>query len=1524
MRQSITLMVLGLMGMMGLHAQVISTYPYSQGFENFTTCSTSAGAACTLAEGWVNATGDDIDWTTDVGGTPSSLTGPSVDHTLGSALGKYLYLESSVPGSPTKTANLLSPYFDFTNAPSPQLSFWYHMYGATQGTMHVDVDTTGAGNWILDVVPSWTDNQNLWQERVVNLVAFGGNDSVRIRIRGITGSSFESDMAVDDFLVENLVNNNIGVTAFVDPVAPFAPGAQPVSVVLTNFGGNAVTSAMINWTLNGVAQTAVPFAGTIASGASSGTVSLGAAIFLPGPSAIKAWTSMPNGVADADPANDSLETIVCTALAGTISVGPTGILPDLTTAVTALYTCGVGGPVTFAIQPGTYNEPILLVGAVPGASSTNTITFDGGSAATTSMTFSGINSFGTVSLDGVSWVTVKNMTINNTATFDSWGVKVINGAKFCTIDNCVINVTPGLTFDAEGVSINGSYTAEFTEGQGGWFITVSNNTITGGDKGIHAEGQDANRTPGMKFLNNTISNVQEAGIYVDDQDSIEIVGNNISGVVTTFGDGIYCFDLVDYKINGNTVFAPDHGIYVFDGNFDAAATLGASQIINNMVRTNTNHGIYLDDVNDTDVYHNTSYGEPAIRLNDLINVNVRNNIFVSNIDFAFEYDDAGPIASLNYNLYNTPGANANFAKWGTVLYADLLAWQTGDPTLNVNSLEGDPIFKDNLTDLHISGTLVNDAGDNTAGVTIDIDGDTRPLAPSTTVDIGADEYTPLTEDLKIISIDSLSSDCGLGSTQQVAITVTNIGVNAVTGAQAGFSVNGGAFTAAETIPGTIPSGGTVAYVFTATADLAAPGIYTIVAYATSATPADQDNSNDTTSFSIVSVPTVSTFPYKQDFENGQGGWSSGGSASSWAFGTPAKDVIQGAGSGLNAWTTGGLGATPYNNTEQSWVQGPCFDMTAVPAAPWVAMKIWWEAEFSWDGANLQTSTDDGTTWTNVGNLGDPNNWYTDNTIDGEPGGSQVGWTGRNNSSNGSGGWVTAAHPLDTSLVGNPKVLFRIAFGADGSVNDDGFAFDDFAIGELPAVNLGPDTTFCIGSSLDAGNWGGTYLWSTGDTTQSILLTNNTAAGINDSVIWVSVVDSLGLRGTDTIVVDIPATLPAVTAMQTLEVDCNGNATGQAMATTTGGSGTLSYLWNTTPAQNTAVAIGLAAGDYTVTVVDSFGCVASDTVTISEPTPLGVALDSIDNALCFGDANGAIAITTSGGTAPYSYAWSNGDTTEDVSGLVAGSYTGTITDSRGCTLVSPALAVTQPDALALALDAAADASCPNAADGSISITVSGGTTPYSFAWDNGATGEDLTGLAPGDYVGTITDANGCVLVSGAVSIGFADTFTVAGFAFAFVDNATVSFTNGSSANATSYAWSFGDGTGTSTDASPSYTYTANGTVTVTLIATGPCGSDTTTQVIELRSVGIDLGLARLIQVYPNPSNGLFTVSFSEMNAQNVSVTVFNVHGQEVLRQSPDQTVGNFKANLDLNDQPNGSYLLKVEVDGKLYLKQLLKY
>ena len=183
---------------------------------------------------------------------------------------------------------------------------------------------------------------------------------------------------------------------------------------------------------------------------------------------------------------------------------------------------------------------------------------------------------------------------------------------------------------------------------------------------------------------------------------------------------------------------------------------------------------------------------------------------------------------------------------------------------------------------------------------------------------------------------------------------------------------------------------------------------------------------------------ITSFPYSEDFESGDGGWVADNTTNgTWALGTPAASVINSAASGSNAWTTNLTGN--YNNGENSFVESPVFDFSALNA-PAIQFSIWWNAEFSWDGMVLQSSIDGGTSWQNVGAFGDPNNWYNDTTINGNPGGQQIGWTGRNSSNNGSGGWVTANNAL-TGLAGQSSVILRFAFGSDGSVNDNGVAFD---------------------------------------------------------------------------------------------------------------------------------------------------------------------------------------------------------------------------------------------------------------------------------------------------------------------------------------------------------------------------------------------------------------------------------------------------------------------------------------------------
>ncbi|NDG35561.1 MAG: adhesin, partial [Betaproteobacteria bacterium] len=132
--------------------------------------------------------------------------------------------------------------------------------------------------------------------------------------------------------------------------------------------------------------------------------------------------------------------------------------------------------------------------------------------------------------------------------------------------------------------------------------------------------------------------------------------------------------------------------------------------------------------------------------------------------------------------------------------------------------------------------------------------------------------------------------------------------------------------------------------------------------------------------------------------------------------------------------------------------------------------------------------------------------------------------------------------------------------------------------------------------------------------------------------------------------------------------------------------------------------------------------------------------SVVDVSCNAGASGAIDLTVTGGTAPYTYLWNdpNASTTEDLSSLTAGTYNVTVTDANGCT-ASTSATVTQPAALVLTT-ASTPASCNP--DGSASVSVSGGTGAYTYLWSNGAATASLTNLAAGSYSLTVTDANGC--------------------------------------------------------------------------------------------------------------------------------------------------------------------------------------
>lgn len=277
--------------------------------------------------------------------------------------------------------------------------------------------------------------------------------------------------------------------------------------------------------------------------------------------------------------------------------------------------------------------------------------------------------------------------------------------------------------------------------------------------------------------------------------------------------------------------------------------------------------------------------------------------------------------------------------------------------------------------------------------------------------------------------------------------------------------------------------------------------------------------------------------------------------------------------------------------------------------------------------------------------------------------------------------------------------------------------------DLSCNNSGDGTAI---SNASGGTAGYAYVWSTGDTTQSI---SNLSAG----TYFVTVTDVNGCTATDTIITNEPS---AILITDSLSLpSCHGDSNGTAIAFASGGAGGYSYLWSTGDSlANTGL---IPTGSYTVLVTDSTGCTNSDTIFMAEPSPLLVTSINM-NPGCLGDSTGSIDLVVSGGTPGYSYAWNNGDTIEDRTGLNASVFIVLVSDANGCA-GADTIILTNPTAISATGSVTDDTGSNN---GAIDLTVAGGTPGYTFLWSNGATTEDISGLAAGTYSVTITDNNGC--------------------------------------------------------------------------------------------------------------------------------------------------------------------------------------
>ncbi|NOQ76002.1 MAG: T9SS type B sorting domain-containing protein [Crocinitomix sp.] len=259
-----------------------------------------------------------------------------------------------------------------------------------------------------------------------------------------------------------------------------------------------------------------------------------------------------------------------------------------------------------------------------------------------------------------------------------------------------------------------------------------------------------------------------------------------------------------------------------------------------------------------------------------------------------------------------------------------------------------------------------------------------------------------------------------------------------------------------------------------------------------------------------------------------------------------------------------------------------------------------------------------------------------------------------------------------------------------------------------------------------------FEWDTGEITEDI-------AGVGAGLYAFTITDANGCLLAGEYELTQPTDLifeHTVTA-----VSCNGFADGSVDVTLIGG--VPGYIFNWDTGDLTEDITGLIVGTYNLTATDENGCEKSLSVLINEPEELELTAEIID-VLCFGEATGSIDVSVLGGTPDYYYTWSTGEISEDVTGLVAGTYLLEVVDANGC-IQDESFSITQPDILTADF-IIENIACFGDSTGTIDLSVSGGIGVYEYLWSNGEVLEDIATLEADIYTVTITDENGCELIA----------------------------------------------------------------------------------------------------------------------------------------------------------------------------------
>ena len=452
-------------------------------------------------------------------------------------------------------------------------------------------------------------------------------------------------------------------------------------------------------------------------------------------------------------------------------------------------------------------------------------------------------------------------------------------------------------------------------------------------------------------------------------------------------------------------------------------------------------------------------------------------------------------------------------------------------------------------------------------------------------------------------------------------------------------------------------------------------------------------------------------------------------------------------------------------------------------------------------------------------------------------------------------------------------------------------------GTAVSVTATPTNAACgssdgsVATNATGGNGSFTYAWS--NSAGNVSGISNLASGS-----YTVTVTSNGCTATATAFVGNTGG-PTASASSTA-VSCNGGANGGASASATGGTAGYTYLWSNNG--NTASISGLAAGTYTVTISDANSCQATASVTVSQPAAI-VPTVTVTTVSCYNGTNGSATVAATGGTGNLGYAWTGGGNTTTINNLAAGNYCVTVTDANNCS-VSACQTISNPAQLTASVTAI-DITCNGLSNGGASVTATGGTGSLTYTWSNNGTTTSIANLAAGSYTVTVKDANNCS-VTATTSLTEPTALTASATCVETIlgqstGSATVTAAGGTPGAGYSYNWSSGATTATASSLPA-------GVVNVTVTDANNCTVSTNCEVQFVSGIE-DVAGVSAISVYPNPSNGMFTVNLMLNTSSAVEMNLMDVRGAVVLTEKFNSTTSITKV-FDVTTLAKGIYNLKI--------------